>query len=106
VPFSGYRDAWDRGWRPEHDFGNGLVAVAVLAIAVVIVAGWWRDRRSLLWCAALPFALLVPFLSAQVLDLSDNSLRAIGPGITFGVLAAYRTRPPRPQPIPEEAGHR
>jgi hypothetical protein len=88
-PFYGYLDAYRRGWRPEGNWGDALVAVAVLVLASVVVALWWR-RRSVLLSAALPFALLAPFLSSQVLDLADNSLRALGPALTLLAIEAYR----------------
>jgi hypothetical protein len=91
-PLSGYLDAYRRGWRPVGNWGDALVAVGVLALAVVLVAVWWR-RRSTLMAAALPFALLVPFLSSQVLDLADNSMRALGPALTLLAIEAYRRRP-------------
>ena len=38
---------------------------------------------------ALPFALLVPFLTATVTDLAINSFRVIAPALTFGVIDWY-----------------
>ena len=88
-PFYGYVDAYRQGWKPVGNWGDALVAVAVLALAIVLVVIWWR-RRSVLLSAAVPFALLVPFLSSQVLDLADNSMRALGPALTLLALEAYR----------------
>jgi hypothetical protein len=82
APFTGYLDAYRRGWRPIGNWYDAAVAVAVLAIAIATLRRWWR-RRTLVLAVAVPFALLVPFLSAQVLDLGDNSLRVLGPVVTM-----------------------
>lgn len=91
APLGGYLEALRRGWIPTGDIGNAMVALAVLILASSIVWMWWRDRSNLLLCAALPYAVLVPFLSGQVLDLSTNSLRAVGAAPTFaGILYLQR----------------
>jgi len=53
---------------------------------------WWR-RRTILLHAALPFALLVPFFTLQVLDILLNSVRAVGPAIAFVWIDFYVRRP-------------
>jgi hypothetical protein len=85
-PLYGYVDAYRRAWRPAHTWGDALIAVLIGALAVGIVVAWWRDRGSVVLIAALPYAVLVPFLSAQVLDLQTNSWRAIGPAVTLLIL--------------------
>jgi hypothetical protein len=101
-PFYGYLDAYRRGWRPVGNWGDAIVAVALLALAVLIVVLWWR-RRSLLLAASVPFAVLVPFFSSQVLDLADNSLRALGPALTLVAIDLYAGlggRPAEPEGAP------
>ena len=88
-PLHGYLDAYRKGWSYAHDWGDALVAVAVLALAITVIVLWWR-RRSVLLSAAVPFAVLAPFLSSQVLDLADNSMRALGPALTLLAIEAYR----------------
>lgn len=106
APLYGYLDAYRRGWRPVGNYSDAVIAVMVLGIAVAVVLRWSR-RRTLVLSAALPFALMVPFLSAQVLDLADNSLRALGPAITLLAIDVYAASSagnatllqPAPQPI-------
>jgi hypothetical protein len=92
TPLYGVYDSWERSWRPFKDYGNALVALALLAIVVAAVVLWWRDRTSLVTVVALPFCILFLFLSAQVIALPTNSLRALAPAITFVILAAYGLR--------------
>jgi hypothetical protein len=87
-PVGGYIDAYRRGWRPQADWANAAVAIVLLVVAVTIVVAWARRRHDLLLTAALPFALLTPFLSAQVVGLSTNSSRALAPALTLAALAA------------------
>ena len=96
APFYGYVDAYRRGWRPVGNWGDALVAVALVPFAVAVVVRWWR-RRNILLAAAVPFAAMVPLLSAQVLDLLQNSLRAVAPAITLLWLDVY-ARGPRATP--------
>ncbi len=84
VPFSGFVDAWRQGWSPSGQWLDAGVALAFIPIAVLVVVLWWRHRGSVELCAALPFALFVPFLSAQVLGIPVSSVRAIGPALTLG----------------------
>jgi len=91
VPFGGYAEAWRLAWRPEHQWGNAFVAAILVVVAVVVVVRWWRRRSLELW-AALPYAVLVPFLSGQVVHWSINSIRAIGPALTLLVLDVASTR--------------
>jgi hypothetical protein len=91
VPFGGYLDAYRRGWRPIGNWSDAVLALALVPLAVGTCVLWWR-RRTLLLSAAVPFAVLVPFFTAQVLNLPDNSLRAIGPLMTLVWLSAYVPR--------------
>jgi hypothetical protein len=94
-PLRGFFDAYRKGWRPFGDWGHMAVAIGMGLVCVAVVAAGVRDRRSDVLVAALPFALLFPFLSAQVLDLSVNSVRAAGPALTLLAIGATATRPPR-----------
>ena len=67
---------------PGGTWGDALVAGMILVVSVAVIVQWWRRRTPELWMA-LPFALLTPFLSSQVLHWGMNSIRAIGPAITF-----------------------
>jgi len=100
VPFGGYAQAWRLAWSPEHQWGNAFVAGLLVVVAIVVVVRWWQRRSLELW-AALPYALLVPFLSGQVVHWSINSIRAIGPALTLLVLDVASTR--RPVPVVEPA---
>jgi hypothetical protein len=111
VPFGGFSQAWRLAWAPQGQWGAAFIAGLLVVVAVVIVVRWWRRRTLELW-AALPFALLVPFLSGQVVHWGTNSVRAIGPSLTFLVLDVLAERegrrrrastprplrPPRPVP--------
>jgi hypothetical protein len=97
VPFGGYSQAYRLAWRPDALWGDAVVAALLVAVAVVIVVRWWTRRTPELW-AALPFALLVPFLSGQVVHWSTNSIRAIGPALTFLVLDIAADRATRASP--------
>lgn len=94
APFVGYIDAWGRFWWRVGNWSDATVAFLLLPAAAVVVLLWWR-RRSLLLAAAVPFALIVPFESAQVLNVAINSLRAFAPAVLFVLLDLgvwYRTR--------------
>jgi len=93
APLGGYDYAFRHGWLPFHDWGNAAVAVAVLLFAIYTVVFWMKHRQDLLLWAALPYVVLVPVFSGQVLDLSTNSLRAIGAAPTLVWLAwtSYHT---------------
>jgi hypothetical protein len=80
LPFVGYVDSWTQFWSKVGNWGDAVVAFLLLPAACAVGVLWWR-RRSILLAAALPFALIVPILSAQVLNVSINSLRAFGPAI-------------------------
>jgi hypothetical protein len=102
TPFYGYLDAYRRGWSVFGNWIDMAVALVAIALAVVVVVTWWR-RRTLLLTAALPYALLVPFLSAEVLAARINCVRALGPVITLLVLEMYASpvaarRPSRGRP--------
>ncbi len=62
-PLAGYAEAWRAGAR---------AAVPLLPLAAATLVLWWR-RRTLLLSAAVPYALLVPFLSANVLGYATGS---------------------------------
>ncbi len=98
IPFSGFEEAWRLGWSPSGEWVHAAISIALVPVAVLVVVAWSRRRGSLELCAALPFALFVPFLSGQVLDIPINSVRAIGPALTLGavgVLAARQRDPAR-----------
>jgi hypothetical protein len=82
VPFGGYLDAWRLAWRPAHHWGDLTAAALGIAAAVAVVVRFVRQRSLELW-AALPFALLVPFFSFQVVNRSINLVRGIGPVLLF-----------------------
>jgi hypothetical protein len=88
APFAGYVDAWRHGWSQAGNWGDALAAAALVPLAGLAVWQWWRKPSPLL-AAAMGPALLVPFLSAQVLDVSLNSLRAVGPTITLLWIGVY-----------------
>jgi hypothetical protein len=81
LPFLGYARVIPQ-WAKYHSWLDAAVAVALLPAAGVVMVRWWQ-KRSLLLAAALPFAVIVPFLSSPVLYAAINSLRAFGPAITF-----------------------
>jgi hypothetical protein len=98
APFYGYYQAYTKGWRPVGNWADAIVAVLLIPLACAVLVRFYR-RRSLLLAAAVPFAAMLPFLSAQVFDLADNSLRALGPAITLLALDLY-ARAPGPTPTP------
>jgi hypothetical protein len=87
-PFWGYVDAWRRGWSPIGNWSDAVIAFALVPFAILGICRWW-SRRTLLLAGGVPFLLLVPFLSAGILDLADNSLRAVTPSLTLMVLDYY-----------------
>lgn len=100
LPLGGFVEAYRRGWLPTRDLGSALVAIGALGLAIYLVRLWWQDRGDLLLVAALPYALLVPILSGQVLDLPTNSLRAIGAAPTVAAMAYLKRRPSTPGAAP------
>lgn len=96
APFSGFQEAWRLGWSPSGEWVHAAMSLALIPAAVGIVAAWWRWRGSWELSAALPFALLVPFLSGQVLDIPVNSARAIGPALTLAAVGVLLARRPAP----------
>jgi hypothetical protein len=85
LPFVGYVDAWTRFWSKVGNWSDAAVAFLLIPAAVVVVVLWYR-RRTLLLAAAVPFALIVPLLSAQVVNVSINSTREFGPAVLFVLL--------------------
>jgi hypothetical protein len=97
VPLWGYVDAYRRGWSQHGNWGDAVFSVVLLAAAAVVVLRWWR-RRTVEMTLALPFALLVPFLTATVTDLAINSFRVIAPALTFLVIDWYAGTVASPPP--------
>lgn len=95
-PFSGYLEAWRLGWSPMGDWAHAAVSIALIPIVLLIVVAWWRHRSSLELCAALPYALFLPFLSGQVLDIPINSVRAVGPALTLAAAGLLVVRSSAP----------
>lgn len=92
VPFAGFVDSWRRGWSWAGNWGDAFGAALVVLAAVVVAWRWWR-RRSPELLAALPFALLVPFMSIYVVNLLVNLVRVIGPALTLVVIDWYAVTP-------------
>lgn len=82
LPFAGYAEAWRDG---SH------AAAALLPVAALTIALWW-NKRSLLLAASVPYALIIPFLSANVLIYGTGSARAFGPAITLLLLELLSRR--------------
>ncbi|WP_208027891.1 hypothetical protein [Rhabdothermincola sediminis] len=97
VAFSGYLDVWGHGFPDATDWVYLAVTLSILAFSGYVVALWWRDRRDLLLCASVPYALLTPFLAPVVIDVPINSVRVIGPAVTLVAvyLASRRVSPSR-----------
>lgn len=93
APFSGFVRAWRDGWSPTGAWVAAALSLSLIPIAAAVVVAWWRRRESIELCAALPYALFVPFLSAQVLDIPVNSMRAVGPALTLAAIALLVPRP-------------
>lgn len=85
IPFSGYVSVWRQGFASATDWAYLVVTLGLLALAGWCVALWWRDRGDLLLCAALPYALLMPFL-APVVYVPINSVRVVGPALTLAAV--------------------
>ena len=105
VPFSGFAEAWRRGWSPQGDWVYAALSLALIPLAAAIVWTWWRRRGSMELAAALPYAVFVPFLSGQVLSIPINSYRAIGPALTLAAAGRLVERPrTEPPGTPPRAG--
>jgi hypothetical protein len=91
VPFKGFVDAVNDFWRPRGGWEDAVVAALVVGVAVWVILRWAR-RRTLEMYAALPSALLVPFLGAPVVFVSFGIMKAIGPALTFAALDVYAER--------------
>lgn len=94
LPFFGYGHAVST-WFHDHLWPDAGLGLALVPAAALVARRWWQRRTPLL-AAALPFALVVPFLSYPVLEAAINSLRAFGPAITFLALDWLSSRPERP----------
>jgi hypothetical protein len=81
LPLFGYLHAVPY-WVRHHLWPDAAISLAILPAAGAVIVRWWQRRTPLL-AVALPFALVVPFLSFPVLAAAINSLRAFGPAITF-----------------------
>jgi hypothetical protein len=101
-PFRGYVEVLGDSVRAG-SWSTAVAAVAALAVGLLAAWRWWR-RRTTLTAAALPYAFLAPFLSAPVLDVPINSLRAVGPAITFLIIdyLSGGTRQRDPEVVPDE----
>jgi hypothetical protein len=95
LPFWGYVDAYRRGWREFGNWSDAVVAVLLIPFGAFLLWRWWR-RRDLLLAAAVPFVLMIPFFSAQVLDLTDNTIRVMAPALTLLWLDLYLPNAPPP----------
>jgi hypothetical protein len=91
VPFGGYVDAWRLAWRPARHWGDLIAAALAVAACVAVVVRFARSRTLELW-AALPYALVVPFFSFQVVNRSINLVRGVGPVVLFLLVDWLATR--------------
>lgn len=91
APFVGYFDALREYWLPADAYLDALVSTLVTVSALAIGYRWMK-RRTLLLRAAVPYAVMIPFLSYAVMHLMTNSLRALAPALTFVVLDIYATQ--------------
>lgn len=95
LPFVGFVRSWQMRWAAEGQFADAIVAGALVVAASVVVVLFVR-RRTLLLAAALPYALLVPFLGVPVILFTNNALRAFAPAFTFLWLEIYRPTKVKP----------
>jgi hypothetical protein len=86
VPFAGFIDAWRIGWSPQELWGDAAAAMLLVVLMALVAATWWRNRGSWELTGALPYALMLPFLSHHVVGISVNVVRAVGPALTLGAL--------------------
>ena len=83
VPLSGFVDSWRFAWWPEAEWSQAIPSLGLLAVAVACVVLWARAPRRVELAAALPFALMAPFLAPIVVSVSTNTVRALGPALLF-----------------------
>ncbi|MFN2376846.1 MAG: hypothetical protein ABR538_09935 [Candidatus Binatia bacterium] len=102
VPFFGYLDALRRGWIPVGNWLDAVVAFGLLPLGACVLVRL-RQRPSILLRAAVPFVLVVPFLSAQVLNLMFNTLRIFAPLVTLLWMDFYTPAPTSPERRPASA---
>jgi hypothetical protein len=104
VPFAGYVRSWRLAWWPQEDWLQAALSFALLAVSLAIIAAWARDRRAVLLCAAMPFAAMAPFLSAPVVSVWANLVRAVGPALLIAsVHVGLSLR--RDDPVPQSSEH-
>jgi hypothetical protein len=97
LPLFGYFHAVPY-WVRHHLWPDAAISLAILAAAGAVIVRW-SQRRTPLLAVALPFALMVPFLSFPVLAAAINSLRAFGPAITFFGLDWFAGRTSGPDAV-------
>ncbi len=102
APFYGYYYAFQRVWHPMGNWNDAILSLLLLPVAAFVLVRFCR-RRTLLMSAAMPFALMLPFLSVVVLDLSINALRALAPAVSFLILDCYGER--SSNRMPKTHGH-
>jgi hypothetical protein len=78
VPFGGYITAWRTQWSHFGDYEQ--MSVALLFLGLGLLALWrWITRGGILMWAAAPFAGLTLLFTKQVVGLSTNIPRTVGP---------------------------
>lgn len=87
-PFAAYAKGWRLEWVHGHSTGNAFFATALLIMLAVTAIRWFR-RPTIMRAAALAPCLLVPFFTEQVISISLNSLRAVGPAFTILAVDLY-----------------
>jgi len=90
LPLKSYFQGWMYWW-PARDATDALAATAAIALAVIVIVRFIR-RRTMLMSAALPYAVMVPFLSFDVMSLMHNIARAFAPALTFLFIDFYTSR--------------
>jgi len=84
-PAMGYLKVWRLKWIHLRGVSDALFSIVMWVMLVWLAIRWVR-RPTVIRAAALAPCLLVPFYTPQVVSISLNSLRALGPAFTlFGV---------------------
>lgn len=81
-PFRGFREAWSGHWSPGGQWAQAIIGLSAIGLAVVSLWVWWRRRTLLAWIG-LPWALMVPFFTSQVVSTWANAPRATLPLLTL-----------------------